>query len=256
MKYIVQFIFILTILFTTFSCNQNREKPGGYQGGDQKQSNRNNGFNDLVADYESKDRLIWQKPDMVITRLGDLSTQTVVDLGAGTGFFAFRMVNQAKKVIALDIDRRFITFMAHLQAWIARMADPAAPPPGPGWLPGDAIAPTLDAVMRLLFKSFVPMLDGINRQVQALLPGLPAGQPLPRALADVEMPMGDGVFRRAAIPYTLWMAQRTLDLLAAMPADDQRQVRDWLARVGGDGLLSLQLARLRRVGLRVAPASA
>ena len=40
-----------------------------------------------------------------------ICTQTVVDLGAGTGFFAFRMVNQAKKVIALDIDRRFITFM-------------------------------------------------------------------------------------------------------------------------------------------------
>ncbi len=111
MKYIVQFIFILIILFTTVACKQNREKPGGYQGGEQRDSNKNNGFNDLVADYESKDRLIWQKPDMVITRLGDLSTQTVVDLGAGTGFFAFRIVNQAKKVIALDIDRRFITFM-------------------------------------------------------------------------------------------------------------------------------------------------
>ncbi len=151
--------------------------------------------------------------------------------------------------------RMLIAPRSHLQAWIARMADPAAPPPGPGWLPGDATAPTLDAVMRLLFQSFVPMLDGINQQVQALLPGLPAGQPLPRALADVEMPMGDGVFRRAAIPYTLWMAQRTLDLLAAMQADDQRQVRDWLSRLGGDGLLALQLPRLRRVGLRVAPAS-
>jgi hypothetical protein len=141
-----------------------------------------------------------------------------------------------------------------LQAWIARMADPAALPPGPGWLPGDTLAPTLDAVMRLLFQSFVPMLAGINRQVLALLPGLAAGQPLPRALADVEMPMGDGVFCRAAIPYTLWMVQRTLDLLAAMPPADQMRVQDWLARVGGDGLLVLKLPRLRRVGLQVAAA--
>jgi ubiquinone/menaquinone biosynthesis C-methylase UbiE len=68
-------------------------------------------FNDLIADYESRDRLIWQKPDMIINRLGDLSNQTVADLGAGTGFFAFRIVQKAKKVLALDIDQRFITLM-------------------------------------------------------------------------------------------------------------------------------------------------
>ena len=150
--------------------------------------------------------------------------------------------------------RMLIAPRPHLQAWIARMANPTPPPSGPGWLPGDQIAPTLAAVMRLLFKSWVPMLDGINRQVLALLPSLPAGQALPRALADVDMPMGDGVFRRAAIPYTLWMAQRTLDLFAAMPAGDQTQVQNWLASVGGDGLLALQLPRLRRVGLQVMPA--
>lgn len=111
MKYLCQCLFVLAVTFSSFGCKQNREKPGGYQGSEQNGSNKKNGFNDLVADYESKDRLIWQKPDMVITRLGNLSTQTVVDLGAGTGFFAFRMVTQAKKVIALDIDRRFITFM-------------------------------------------------------------------------------------------------------------------------------------------------
>ncbi len=112
MKYSLNIFFILIILSTTFSCIQNQEKPGGYQGNNPKETDKkNNGFNDLVADFESKDRLIWQKPDMVINRLGDLSTQTVVDLGAGTGFFAFRMVPKAKKVLALDIDKRFITFM-------------------------------------------------------------------------------------------------------------------------------------------------
>lgn len=68
-------------------------------------------FENLVADYESKDRGIWQKPNMVISLLGDLDGKTVADIGAGTGYFTFRMVPRAKKVIGIDIDKRFINFM-------------------------------------------------------------------------------------------------------------------------------------------------
>lgn len=68
-------------------------------------------FENLVADYESKDRGIWQKPNMVISLLGDLEGKTVADIGAGTGYFTFRMVPKAEKVIGIDIDQRFIDFM-------------------------------------------------------------------------------------------------------------------------------------------------
>lgn len=68
-------------------------------------------FENLVADFESKDRGIWQKPNMVISLLGDLEGKTVADIGAGTGYFTFRMVPKAKKVIGIDIDQRFINFM-------------------------------------------------------------------------------------------------------------------------------------------------
>lgn len=68
-------------------------------------------FENLVADFESKDRVIWQKPDMVIALLGDLRGKTVADIGAGSGYFTFRLVPKAKKVIGIDIDPRFITFM-------------------------------------------------------------------------------------------------------------------------------------------------
>lgn len=70
-----------------------------------------NSFESLVADYESKDRVIWQKPGLVISLLGDLKDKTVADIGAGTGYFAFRLVPEAQKVIAVDIDPRFINFM-------------------------------------------------------------------------------------------------------------------------------------------------
>jgi len=68
-------------------------------------------FENLVADYESKDRVIWQKPGMVIALLGSLKGKTVVDIGAGTGYFTFRLVPLADKVIGIDIDPRFIAFM-------------------------------------------------------------------------------------------------------------------------------------------------
>ena len=68
-------------------------------------------FESLIADYESKERGIWQKPELVISILGDLSDKTVADIGAGTGYFTFRLVPKAKKVIGIDIDQRFIRFL-------------------------------------------------------------------------------------------------------------------------------------------------
>jgi hypothetical protein len=112
MKLYFKYYFFIFFSALFFACQQNQERPGGYQGGTTPLDNKDKSsakFDDLIADYESRDRLIWQKPDMIINRLGDLSNQTVADLGAG--FFAFRIVQKAKKVLALDIDQRFISLM-------------------------------------------------------------------------------------------------------------------------------------------------
>lgn len=53
-------------------------------------------------------RSAWQKPQLIVNKLGDLSDKTVVDIGAGSGFFSFRFAIKAKKVIALDIDQDMI----------------------------------------------------------------------------------------------------------------------------------------------------
>lgn len=68
-------------------------------------------FESLVADYEDKNRGIWQKPELVISYLGDIKDKTVADIGAGTGYFTFRLVPKAKRVIGVDIDPRFISFL-------------------------------------------------------------------------------------------------------------------------------------------------
>ncbi len=66
---------------------------------------------DITEDYVHTNRVIWQKPEVVIDLLGDIENKTIADIGAGTGFFAFRLAQKAKKVIAIDIDQRFISYL-------------------------------------------------------------------------------------------------------------------------------------------------
>ena len=71
----------------------------------------NTAKNDIGEDYINTNRVIWQKPNMIIDLLGDVESKTVADIGAGTGFFSLRLVPRAKKVIAIDIERRFIDYL-------------------------------------------------------------------------------------------------------------------------------------------------
>jgi ubiquinone/menaquinone biosynthesis C-methylase UbiE len=111
-------------LFVFFSCGEKqqpfteqpsmiRTQPKSTKTSEPDLSNLPNegNFNGMVADYESKDRVIWQKPDLVISFLGDLAGKTVADIGAGTGFFTFRLVPKSQKVIGIDIDQRFISML-------------------------------------------------------------------------------------------------------------------------------------------------
>jgi len=65
------------------------------------------------------------------------------------------------------------------------------------------------------------------------------------------VPMASGRFRRAALPYSLWMAQRTLDAYRSMTSPERQQVRAWLESIGGERLLALEIPRLRLHGVRV-----
>lgn len=86
--------------------------------------------------YESAERVIWQKPDLVIDQLGNVEGKVVADLGAGTGYFSRRLAYKGATVIAIDIDPRAVQWMelqrsrfpAELQErLIIRQADPDDP---------------------------------------------------------------------------------------------------------------------------------
>ncbi|MEO5906227.1 MAG: class I SAM-dependent methyltransferase [Saprospiraceae bacterium] len=68
-------------------------------------------FDTEIKEYESADRVIWQKPDLVIDQLGNVEGKVVADLGAGTGYFSRRIAYKGATVIAIDIDPKAILWM-------------------------------------------------------------------------------------------------------------------------------------------------
>ena len=64
-----------------------------------------------VIPHRDQKRYAWQKPQLVIDRLGDIDEKVVADIGAGTGYFSFRLVKKSKRVIAVDIDQNMIDLM-------------------------------------------------------------------------------------------------------------------------------------------------
>lgn len=148
--------------------------------------------------------------------------------------------------------RELIDPRRNLRAWVDRMVRPQ--PRSGSFLPNDRIPDTLEPMFRSIFREFIPQLQGILREVNAALPRYRDRPSLPRGLGEIEFPMGNGRYRRAALPYTLWMVQRLLAVYRSMTAAEQSQVKTWLKDMGGEGLLDLDVPPLKRVGLRVAAA--
>lgn len=97
-------------------------------------------FHELVARFEDPTRAQWQKPGEVIASLGPLDGKTVADIGAGTGYFAFPLAKKAAKVIAIDIDQRFLDYIErrkHAEK-TSNIETRLTAPDAPGLKPGQA----------------------------------------------------------------------------------------------------------------------
>jgi SAM-dependent methyltransferase len=53
----------------------------------------------------------WQNPELVIRKFGDISGKIVADIGSGTGYFTIPISRVAKKVIAIDIEQRYLDYI-------------------------------------------------------------------------------------------------------------------------------------------------
>lgn len=61
----------------------------------------------LIDAFDSPERAEWQKPGEVIGLFGDIEGKTIMDLGAGSGYFTFRLANHGAHVIAADVSEDF-----------------------------------------------------------------------------------------------------------------------------------------------------
>ena len=118
MKYHFLLCLPFIILVSLMSCQSNgtSEKQAAADNTSTTTANAKNNqdgapLNELIATYDPPDRELWQKPQLVIQKMGDLSKKTVADIGAGSGSFARRLAQVAQKVIAIELDNRFIMYM-------------------------------------------------------------------------------------------------------------------------------------------------
>jgi len=62
---------------------------------------------DLIKEFDSPERDSWQKPNEIIALFGDIHGEKVMDLGAGSGYFTFRLAINGALVISADVNDGF-----------------------------------------------------------------------------------------------------------------------------------------------------
>lgn len=91
-----------------------------------------------IAFLERADRASWQKPDAVVQALELRGNETVYDVGAGSGYFAFRLAKALPlgKVITADVEAEMVRHIHHqsmtlgignIHAGFAKEDDPQVP---------------------------------------------------------------------------------------------------------------------------------
>lgn len=68
-------------------------------------------FEDLVQRFDSPERDEYQQPQKVLDYIGDVDGQSILDIGAGTGYFSFKLADRGAHVIAGDVDDRFQNYI-------------------------------------------------------------------------------------------------------------------------------------------------
>jgi 2-polyprenyl-3-methyl-5-hydroxy-6-metoxy-1,4-benzoquinol methylase len=68
-------------------------------------------FEELTKKFEDPERGKWQKPELVIKKLGDIAGKKIADIGAGTGYFSRKLAQKGASIIALDVDDQFLNYI-------------------------------------------------------------------------------------------------------------------------------------------------
>lgn len=135
--------------------------------------------------------------------------------------------------------------------WVQRVHEGAAVSPGGDWL--EAVPSSLDAVFKQLFEDFWPFLQNSATRVQEWIKEHP-GRVLPRGVGNIAFELGPIQSQRAVTPYSVWMAQRSLNQAQVMQQSGALDQSAWLQRTGGlAALRDADWPRLQRISNRILP---
>lgn len=115
-----QFYFpLLSVVVVLFSAckGEDRTNEPHEKHSHEKHSHSANEFNDrstvekLAKTFESAERDSAQQPLKVTGYLGDLQGKTIMDIGAGTGYFSVKLAGKGAHVIAADVSSEFQDYL-------------------------------------------------------------------------------------------------------------------------------------------------
>jgi len=104
-------LLLACLLLFSYACQPSGEGKKESEAQSANEFMHQRSFDDLVAAFEDPARMSWQKPDAVIDLLGEVKGKTIMDIGCGTGYFAFRLVEAGAQVICADVDSQFLAYV-------------------------------------------------------------------------------------------------------------------------------------------------
>ncbi|MBN2442541.1 MAG: methyltransferase domain-containing protein [Spirochaetales bacterium] len=67
---------------------------------------------EMVMKFNNPERDEWQKPDKIIALFGEPKNRIILDLGAGTGYFTFKLAEKGFSVISMDTEQSRLDYIA------------------------------------------------------------------------------------------------------------------------------------------------
>ncbi len=122
--------------------------------------------------------------------------------------------------------------------WVERMI--ALDPLSGEFLAGDAVPDTLIPVLTRMMSEQLPYLTKVAAMLGEWAPAN-EGADLPRALGMAPFEIEGVGGQRLALPFSLWMLQRSLDYLATLDGNDRAECEDLLRTCGGEALLDFEM---------------
>lgn len=114
--------------------------------------------NEAKTTENDGERTEWQNPDLILDLIGDLDNKVVADIGAGSGYFTFKIARKASKVIALDIDPKALEYIESQKEivgeWSSNIEARLTPPDVPNLLDDE-----VDIVLIVNTYNYIPNKD-------------------------------------------------------------------------------------------------